>query len=47
VVRSPASEAHFRLFLTAIDGTTAEMGMEKVLDLELLTKEFQFVELGR
>jgi hypothetical protein len=36
-------EAHFRLFLAAIEGVT----MENPIDLQLLSSEFQFVELGR
>jgi hypothetical protein len=42
-----ASEAQFRLFLAAIEGATAEIGMENAIDLESLSSEFQFVELGR
>jgi hypothetical protein len=46
-VRSRASEAHFRLFLAAIDGDPMEITVENALDLESLSREFQFVELGR
>jgi hypothetical protein len=46
-VRSRASEAHFRLFLAAIEGVATEIGMENAIDLESLSREFQFVELGR
>jgi hypothetical protein len=41
VRRSQVSEAHFRLFLAAIEGATTE------IDLESLSGKFQFVELGR
>jgi hypothetical protein len=46
-VHSSASEGHFRVFLAAIEGATAEIGMENVIDLESLSSEFQFVELRR
>jgi hypothetical protein len=46
-VRSRASETHFRLFLAVIEGATTEIGMENAIDLESLSTEFQFVELGR
>jgi hypothetical protein len=46
-VRSQVSETSFRVYLAAIEGATTEIGMGNVLDLESLTKEFQFVELGR
>jgi hypothetical protein len=46
-VRSRASETHFRLFLVAIEGTTAEIGIENAIDLKSFSREFQFVELGR
>jgi hypothetical protein len=45
-VRLQVSETSFRVFLAAIEGA-AEIGMENALDLESLTKEVQFVELGR
>jgi chromosome segregation ATPase len=35
------------VFLAAMEGATTEIGMGNVLDLESLTKEFQFAELGR
>jgi hypothetical protein len=35
------------MFLAAIEGVTTEIGMGNVLDLESLTKEFEFAELGR
>jgi hypothetical protein len=41
-VGSPVSETSFRVFLAA-----TEIGMGNALDLESLTKEFEFVELGR
>jgi hypothetical protein len=41
------SETNFRVFLAVIEGVTTEIGMENALDPESLTKEFQFVELGR
>jgi hypothetical protein len=47
VVRSRSSEAHFRLFLAAIEGATPEIRMENAIDLESLSREFQFVGLGR
>jgi hypothetical protein len=47
LVRLPASEGHFRLFLTAIEGVTTQIGIENALDLESLSWEFQFLELGR
>jgi regulator of replication initiation timing len=34
-------------FLAAIEWETAEIGMENAIDLESLSSEFQFVELGR
>jgi hypothetical protein len=46
-LRSRASEAHFRLFLPAIEGATMEIGMETAIDIESLSRELQFVELGR
>jgi oligoendopeptidase F len=46
-VRSQVSETSFRMFLAAMEGATTEIGMGNALDLESLTKEFQFVELGR
>jgi hypothetical protein len=46
-VRSQVSETSFRVFLAAIEGATTEIGMGNALDLESLTKEFDFVELGR
>jgi hypothetical protein len=46
-VRSRASETNFRLFLAAIEGATTESGMENAMDLESLSWEFQFLELGR
>jgi hypothetical protein len=38
---------HFRLFLAVIEGATTEIGMENAMDLESLSREFQFVDLGR
>jgi hypothetical protein len=46
-VRSRASETHFRLFLAAIEGPTTQIGIENAIDLESLSREFQFAELGR
>jgi hypothetical protein len=46
-VRSRASEAHLRLLLAVIEGATTEIGMEHAIDLESLSRAFQFVELGR
>jgi myosin heavy subunit len=46
-VRSRGSEKHFRVFLAAIKGATTEIGLENAIDLESLSTEFQFVELGR
>jgi hypothetical protein len=46
-VRSEGSETSLRMFLAAIEGATTEIGIGNVLNLESLTKEFQFVELGR
>jgi hypothetical protein len=46
-VRSQVSEAHFRLFLMAIEGATTEIGMENATDYESLSTEFHFVKLGR
>jgi hypothetical protein len=46
-IRSHVSETSFRVFLAAMEGATTEIGMGNALDLESLTKEFQFVELGR
>jgi hypothetical protein len=46
-VRSQALETSFRVFLAAMEGATTEIGMGNALDLESLTKEFQFVKLGR
>jgi hypothetical protein len=45
-VLSRASEAHFHVFLVAVEGATTEIEMENVIDLESLIKEFQFVEVG-
>jgi hypothetical protein len=45
-VRSRASEAHFPLFLAAIEGATTEIGMDNAINLESLSAEFQFIELG-
>jgi hypothetical protein len=45
-VRSRASEANFRLFLAAIAGSRTEIGMENAIDIESLSAEFQFVDLG-
>jgi hypothetical protein len=44
-LRAPASEAHFRLFVPAIEGLTAEIGTSNAINLESLGREF--VELGR
>jgi hypothetical protein len=46
-IRSQVSEAHFRIFLAAIEGVTAEIRMENAIDLQSLSSEFQFVEFGR
>jgi chromosome segregation ATPase len=46
-VRSQASETSFRVFLVEMEGARTEIAMGNVLDLDALTKEFQFVELGR
>jgi hypothetical protein len=46
-VRSRASEAHFRLFLAAIEGAMTAIGLDNVIDLGSLSKEFEFVDLGR
>jgi peptidoglycan hydrolase CwlO-like protein len=46
-VRSQKSETNFRLCLAAIEGATTEIGIENALDIESLSSEFQFVELGR
>jgi uncharacterized protein YukE len=46
-IRSRVSEAHFRLFLAAIEGATTEIGMENAMDLESLSTEFQFIKLGQ
>jgi hypothetical protein len=35
------------VFLAAMEGATTEIAMGTVLDVESLTKKFQFVELGR
>jgi hypothetical protein len=32
--------------MAAMEGATTEIGMGNVLDLDALTKELQFVELG-
>jgi hypothetical protein len=45
-VRSPPSEALFRLLLAPIEGATREVGTENASDLESLSTEFEFVELG-
>jgi hypothetical protein len=45
-VRSLVSEKSFRVFLAAIEGATTEIGMGNALNLESLTQEFHFVELG-
>jgi hypothetical protein len=34
-------------FLAAIEGATTEIGMENAIDLESLSSEFQFAQLGR
>jgi hypothetical protein len=46
-VRSPVSETSFRVFLAEMEGATTEIVMGNVLDVESLTKGFQFAELGR
>jgi hypothetical protein len=42
-----ASEAYFRLLVAATEGATAEIGMENVIDLGSVSREFQFAELGQ
>jgi predicted nucleic acid-binding Zn-ribbon protein len=46
-VLSQVSETNFRVFLAAIQGAKTEIGMRNAIDLESLSAEFQFVELGR
>jgi hypothetical protein len=41
------SETNFRLCLAVIEEATTEIGIGNTLDLESLSSEFQFVELGR
>jgi uncharacterized protein YhaN len=44
-VRSHVSEAHFRLFLAAMEGTATEIGMPNAIALKSLSSEFQFLEV--
>jgi hypothetical protein len=45
-VNSQVSEGDFRVFLAAIEGAT-EVGMDDVINLDSLNREFQFVKFGR
>jgi hypothetical protein len=46
-VRSRTLEVHFWLFQAVTEGATTEIGMENSRNLKWLSREFQFVELGR
>jgi hypothetical protein len=46
-VRARASEAHCRLFLAAVEEAMAEIVTKNAMDLESLSREFQFVGLGQ
>jgi hypothetical protein len=46
-VDSRASDRRFRLFVAAIEGATTEIGTKNAINVESLSGEFQFLELGR